>query len=221
MWQGLGGKDRVGFDVARAHLDGARADVVQEVDHLSKLKKFQLLDIDVFASSEQADKLEAETEQRNREKWGGILHPETTMTVLYNQMHVGFLLYMLAMLPVRTAFNMVPKPGETVFFVDIAIDALIAFDILLNFNKFTKEGALLETNSKVLATNYLKGTSPSLRPSLPPSRPPSPSPPSLTSCFVCACARASASVPVCMCACVSKAGLPSICWQSCHLITSS
>lgn len=128
MWQGFSAKAKAGFDSAKSHLDGAKADVLEEADRIKQLKKFQLMDLEIFASSEQADMLEAQTDQRNREKWGGILHPESTVSVVYNQMHVGFLLYMLAVLPVRTAFEIVPQPGDTEFTVDVVIDVLIFLD---------------------------------------------------------------------------------------------
>ncbi len=48
-------------------------------------------------------------------------------------MHVCFLLYMLAILPVRTAFGINPSPGSNEFIVDVVIDILIFIDIILNF----------------------------------------------------------------------------------------
>ena len=48
-------------------------------------------------------------------------------------MHVCFLLYMLAVLPVRTAFGMDPRPGSTEFAIDVVMDIIIFFDIILNF----------------------------------------------------------------------------------------
>lgn len=72
-------------------------------------------------------------------------------------MHVSFLLYMLAVLPVRTAFQIVPQPGTVGFTVDVCIDILIAIDIALNFKKFTKIGTELETDPKTLSKTYLTG----------------------------------------------------------------
>lgn len=153
LGQGL----KAGIGSVKSHLEGAKAEVLEEASSLAKLKKFQLLDIDIFASNEQADKVKAQTDALNKKKWGGILHPETTVSVAYNQMHFFFLLYLLAMLPVRTAFKIVPQPDSIAFAVDVLIDVLIAIDICLNFKKFTKEGAKLETDPKVLRQNYFKG----------------------------------------------------------------
>ena len=48
-------------------------------------------------------------------------------------MHVCFLLYMLIVLPTRTAFGMDPSPGSTEFLIDVVMDSLIFIDIILNF----------------------------------------------------------------------------------------
>jgi hypothetical protein len=61
----------------------------------------------VFTSTEEADRLELEEHERVRKKWCGLLHPETTVSICYNQLHMVGILYMLIMLPVRTAFDMV------------------------------------------------------------------------------------------------------------------
>lgn len=61
----------------------------------------------VFTSTEEADRLELEEHERVRKKWCGLLHPETTVSICYNQLHMVGILYMLITLPVRTAFDMV------------------------------------------------------------------------------------------------------------------
>ena len=55
------------------------------------LSRFDDLDIGVFASTEEADRLEEEQELRRRTEWCGLLHPETTASVLYNQTFIFFL----------------------------------------------------------------------------------------------------------------------------------
>ena len=87
----------------------------------------------VFASTEEADRLEHEQDQKNREMWFGILHPDTGVSIFYNQVHIFFLLYMLAFLPVRTAFQISPGTDEWAFWADLVIDIAIMFDIFLNF----------------------------------------------------------------------------------------
>ena len=59
-----------------------------EASKVKDLKKFIDLDLEVFHSTEEADRKEMEAELRNRRKWGGVLHPETTISIFYNQMHV-------------------------------------------------------------------------------------------------------------------------------------
>ena len=87
----------------------------------------------MFTSTEEADRLEMEREMRDREKWCGILHPDTGVSIFYNQMHICFLLYMLAFLPVRTAFQLTPTAADWSFWADLGIDLAIALDIVLNF----------------------------------------------------------------------------------------
>jgi hypothetical protein len=87
----------------------------------------------VFSSTEEADRLEHEQDQKNREMWFGILHPDTGVSIFYNQVHIFFLLYMLAFLPVRTAFQISPGTDEWAFWADLVIDIAIMFDIFLNF----------------------------------------------------------------------------------------
>jgi CRP-like cAMP-binding protein len=130
---------------------------IEEASKVKDLKKFMDLDLEVFSSTEEADRKEMEEDLKNRQKWGGILHPETTTSVLYNQMHVVFLLYMAYVLPVRTAFQMDPQPGSNDFAIDVFIDALICIDIFLNFHKYTKDGPELVTNKAQLRREYLRG----------------------------------------------------------------
>ena len=72
-------------------------------------------------------------------------------------MHVFFLLYMLVVLPVRTAFKIDPSPGTTEFLVDLVIDLIICVDICLNFKKFQKQGGQIITDQKQLSREYLRG----------------------------------------------------------------
>ena len=108
---------------------------IHEAGKIKELKKFIDLDLEVFNSTEEADRKEMEEDLRNRRKWGGILHPETTISIVYNQIHVVCLLYMGYRLPVRTAFMFDPAPGSTEFLIDVSIDLFICLDIFLNFHK--------------------------------------------------------------------------------------
>lgn len=108
---------------------------LEQASKVKELKKFVDLDLEVFSSTEEADRKEQEEDLRNRRKWCGVLHPETTNSMLYNQLHVWCLIYMAYILPVRTAFMIDPSPGTTAFLVDVAIDLLIVVDIFLNFHK--------------------------------------------------------------------------------------
>lgn len=64
---------------------GAAATAQGAASQVKDLKKFMDLDLEVFNSTEEADRKEMEEDLNNRKKWGGILHPETTTSVLYNQ----------------------------------------------------------------------------------------------------------------------------------------
>jgi hypothetical protein len=48
VWQGFSAKAKAGFDSAKSHLDGAKADVLEEADRIKQLKKFQLMDLEIF-----------------------------------------------------------------------------------------------------------------------------------------------------------------------------
>lgn len=87
----------------------------------------------VFTSTEEADRLEAEQAKLERVKWCGILHPETGTSIVYNQMHIIFLMYMMAVLPVRTAFQITPGVSDWDFWADVVVDTSIGIDIILNF----------------------------------------------------------------------------------------
>ena len=108
---------------------------IEEAAKVKELRKFIDLDLEVFSSTEEADRREMEAELNNRRKWGGLLHPETTTSVIYNQMHVLCLLYMAYVLPVRTAFMIDPPAGSAEFIIDVLIDLFICIDIFLNFHK--------------------------------------------------------------------------------------
>ena len=112
---------------------------IEEASKVKGLKKFMDLDLEVFSSTEEADRKEMEADLRNRRKWGGLLHPETTASVVYNQVHVVFLLYMAYVLPVRTAFMIDPPIGSAEFVLDVVIDLAICVDIFLNFHKVSAD----------------------------------------------------------------------------------
>ena len=121
------------------------------------LSRFDDLDIGVFASTEEADRLEEEQELRRRTEWCGLLHPETTASVLYNQTFIFFLCYLLVVMPVRTAFRIELDPGSLAFVIDLFIYVLFVGDIFLNFKKYTLNGTELVTDPKQLRHNYLRG----------------------------------------------------------------
>lgn len=84
-----------------------------------------------------------ERAKQQREKCCGVLHPETNVSIFYNQVHILFLLYMLAFLPVRTAFQITPTPDDWAFWVDLFIDLAIVLDIVLNFRCATCQSSQL------------------------------------------------------------------------------
>ena len=68
--------------------------------------------------------------RRRRTEWCGLLHPETTASVLYNQTFIFFLCYLLVVMPVRTAFRIELDPGSLAFVIDVFIYVLFVGDIL-------------------------------------------------------------------------------------------
>ena len=122
--------------------------------HVKNLRKF--MDLKVFSSTEEANRLELERQRGEREKWCGILHPETGVSTFYNQMHIIFLLYVMISLPVRTAFQITPTVDDWAFWVDLFIDAAIVLDIVLNFSRYQFEKGVLVTDRATIRSSYLK-----------------------------------------------------------------
>ena len=120
---------------------------------MNALAKFQ--DKPSFKCTADADRLEREQELRDEQKWFGLLHPKTTNTAIYNQVHLFFLVYMLALLPVRAAFDITPSVDDVDFWLDIVMDLLICVDIFLNFSKFYYDKGQLVTDRRKITSLYL------------------------------------------------------------------
>lgn len=116
-----------------------------------------LATVTVFSSTEEADRAALEEHERLRKQCCGILHPETSVSIFYNQMHMCGIMYMLVMLPVRTSFDIVLNPSNTMFWVDVGIDCFIVADICLNFRRFYQSKGELVTDPKLIRANYLQG----------------------------------------------------------------
>jgi hypothetical protein len=123
--------------------------------HMKGIKKFS--DINFFNSTADADRQELLLDQEQRGHYFGLLHPDTGATTAYNQMHLILVLYLLAILPVRAAFGIVPRPDEFQFWADVFIDLTIVLDIMLNFKKYYMAYNVLVTRPATIAERYMRG----------------------------------------------------------------
>ena len=67
-------------DFAHSVSDAAKHGL-EEASKVKELKKFVDLELEVFASTADADRKNQEEEARARSRCGGLLHPETTISV--------------------------------------------------------------------------------------------------------------------------------------------
>jgi hypothetical protein len=111
----------------------------------------------VFSSSAEANRQQDLLESEQRNKWCGILHPDSKATSAYNQMHMALLLYMLVVLPVRAAFMVVPQFGSGAFMFDLFIDIAIVIDMMLNCRKYYYDHARLITDKATITGHYMRG----------------------------------------------------------------
>lgn len=86
-----------------------------------------------------------------------LLHPDTQPRAVYDVIQLGAALYTTLVVPWRLAFNEVPTLWSSWFMLDVFIDCLFMFDLILNFFAYERRlntGQLI-TNRKVLAKGYL------------------------------------------------------------------
>ena len=156
---GIGGMVNKAVDMAGA---GAKAvgeaaltkAMSEDAAQVKNLRKF--MDLKVFSSTEEANRLELERQRGEREKWCGILHPETGVSIFYNQMHIFLLIYTLVFLPVRTAFQITPTADDWAFWTDLGIDVAIVLDIVLNFSRYHYDKGVLVTDRATIRNSYLR-----------------------------------------------------------------
>eukprot|EP01052_Picozoa_sp_SAG31_P003895 SAG31_NODE_154_length_22184_cov_25.917142_17_plen_256_part_00 len=114
-------------------------------------------DLAVFGSTAEADNAEAELDLHYRQKWCGLLHPESTNNQLFNQVQMVSLVYLLIVLPYRIAFDIAPPVVDVAFWVDFVIDISIAVDIFLNFFRYHFDHSRsLITDYKILRFRYVR-----------------------------------------------------------------
>jgi hypothetical protein len=73
-------KNRVD-NLAHGVTDAAKAGI-ENTAKVKDLKKFLDLDLEVFSSTAEADRKAEEAEERARSRCGGLLHPETSVSVV-------------------------------------------------------------------------------------------------------------------------------------------
>ena len=114
-------------------------------------------EIAVFGSTAEADDAEYEAEMANRARCCGLLHPETSISMVYDSWQMICLIYLLLVLPWRIAFEEVPKSGEISLYMDIIVDLSLGGDIFLNLQRFFyhKRTGLLITDQVIIRRKYL------------------------------------------------------------------
>jgi hypothetical protein len=111
----------------------------------------------VYSSTLAADEAEKDQDKRDRSRCGGLLHPDTRASQLYDLMQMIMILYIMIVLPYRIAFEVSVEPGTFVFFVDLSVDVALFIDIMLNFRRFYNQNytGLLVTDGSKIRSRYL------------------------------------------------------------------
>eukprot|EP01043_Picozoa_sp_COSAG02_P057250 COSAG02_NODE_6916_length_3291_cov_1.183271_4_plen_516_part_00 len=130
---------------------------LEEKMHIKDLMKFA--DVAVFGSTAEANEYEHQRELKLKKRWGGLLHPDTQVSAAYDMMQMIMLVYLLATLPYNLAFDIMPKADTFAFYVELAVDVGLGFDMFLCFFRFTTHPRTMQivTDSAQIRTTYLKG----------------------------------------------------------------
>jgi hypothetical protein len=130
---------------------------LQEKMHIKDLMKFA--DVAVFGSSAEANEYEHQKEMKLKKRWGGLLHPDTQASAIYDMLQMTMLVYLLFTLPYNLAFDIMPKPGTSAFYVELAVDIGLGFDLFLCFFRFSIHPRTMQiiTDPAQIRKAYLKG----------------------------------------------------------------
>ena len=91
----------------------------------------------VFGTSDEQVQADLEDDAYYRSRWCGLLHPSTGASQLYDLMQTVSLFYIIIMVPWRIGFDITTTPTDPLFYVDIAVDLTLLFDLYLNFFRYT------------------------------------------------------------------------------------
>ena len=139
---------------------GAAAGLEKKLEqkmHVKDLMKFA--DLAVFGSTAEADEFEFQKQEQLKRKWGGLLHPDTNISSVYDMIQMGLLVYLLFTLPYNLAFDLMSEAGSFAFYLEVIIDCALGFDMFLNFFRFQIDPRTTEvvTNVGAIRKKYVKG----------------------------------------------------------------
>lgn len=91
-------------------------------------------------------------------EWMGLRHPRTKASLMYDTIQFVLLLYIVAMVPWRIAFEMETTPYEFIFWWDIFIDLALCGDMILCMNRYYYDeiSRKLITDTRLIRNAYFK-----------------------------------------------------------------
>eukprot|EP01046_Picozoa_sp_COSAG06_P020677 COSAG06_NODE_1522_length_9205_cov_36.374588_7_plen_350_part_00 len=91
-------------------------------------------------------------------EWCGLKHPRTQVSLAYDLIQFVLLMYIVAWVPWRIAFETETTPDEFMYWWDIFVDLALVFDMFLLMNRYYYDDIArkLITDHKTIRNNYLK-----------------------------------------------------------------
>eukprot|EP01051_Picozoa_sp_SAG22_P002454 SAG22_NODE_110_length_19679_cov_45.046527_6_plen_532_part_00 len=87
-----------------------------------------------------------------------LFHPDGTFRNWWDLSQVFFLLYVVCMVPLRTAFELKVEPGTTSWLIELVVDSFFIVDVCINFRTaFVDENFKLSADTRQIRRNYMRG----------------------------------------------------------------
>ena len=121
---------------------------------VKELRKF--VDLNVFGSTADADEAAFVLNEDLKHRWGGLLHPDTTVSSCYDFGQMALIIYLLFTLPYNLAFNI--KPAGIWFAFELIVDLALVFDIFLSMFRFYHHPRSNElvTDKRIIRHRYMR-----------------------------------------------------------------
>ena len=90
-------------------------------------------------------------------EWYGLKHPRTRTSLVYDTVQFVLLLYIVAWVPWRIAFELETRPNQFIFWWDIFVDLALVFDMFLCMHRYYFDDLKhkLVTDPEEIRTQYL------------------------------------------------------------------